>query len=36
MPSVEFADYTEIEKALKSVGDDYLLEVYIGDPFLIT
>ncbi|MCD6318911.1 hypothetical protein J7M02_07590 [Candidatus Aerophobetes bacterium] len=33
MPPVEFADYTEIEKALRSVGDDYLLEVYIGDPF---
>jgi len=33
MPPIEFADYTEVEKALKSVGDDYLLEVYIGDPF---
>jgi len=33
MPPVEFADYTEVERALKLVGDDYLLEVCIGDPF---
>lgn len=33
MPPIEFADYTEVERALKSVGDDYLLEVSIGTPF---
>ena len=33
MPPVESADYTEVEKALKSVGDNCLLEVGIGDPF---
>ena len=33
MPSLEFADYTEVEKALKLIGEDYLLEIEIGLPF---
>ncbi len=33
MPPLEFANYTEVEKALKLVGDDYLLEIDLGLPF---
>ncbi len=33
MPSIESADYTEVEKAISEVGDIYLLEVSLGVPF---
>lgn len=33
MPPIESGDYSEIERALKEVGEDYLLEVSLGVPF---
>ena len=30
----EELDWTPVQQALDAVGEDYLLEIYIGDPFI--